>query len=218
MAIQKRLIALQGFRLFFCKLNPGKSMKYFFAVLVFSSQVAAAQFTTHVYWTEQSTLPASDVIYFSHAQPLQWAHFKGKPDAESPAAALTASGFGYKADLKVKGGKGDLNVGVYCFFNKNNSWVKPGKTTAYILAHEQNHFNISYLAAWVFVNKLKTTPLNQDNYNQELARMYQESCDYMNKMQKDYDSQTRNGQLPAIQARWQDQIGEMMINLKPLQQ
>lgn len=163
-----------------------------------------AQFSSNIYWTEQTTMPASETIYYTPSKALTWNDFKGKPDNNSVAAAITASGFGYKADFKSSGPRSQLNIGVYCYFNKKSSWVKPGKTTDYILTHEQHHFDISFLAAGIFLQKLKTAGINRQNYNTLLPKLYNECVALMNKMQNEYDGQTKNGQLRDIQAQWND--------------
>ena len=179
-------------------------------LLIFSCflfEAAGAQLTTSVSWTEQSTFPVKEVIYYSPDKNLNWADFKGSP-IESRAAAVTVSGFGYKANINTRNGKGQLNTSVYCYFHKNKSWVKPGRTTSYILNHEQHHFDISYIAARIFVNKLQSMVFTSSNYNVMLPRIYNECCDIMNKMQDDYDGQTKNGQLKDIQAKWNDLVDE----------
>jgi len=182
-------------------------MRYlFFIITFFISQLVNAQLSINVYWTEQTNMTASDIIYFSTKKPLAWNDFKGKPVESSRAAAITASGFGYKADIKNTGSIGQLNIGVYCYFNKNNSWVKSGKNTGYILTHEQNHFNISFIAASIFMEKLKSASITNSNYNVLLPRFYKESCDVMNKMQDEYDGQTNNGQLKDMQIKWDQYI------------
>lgn len=189
-------------------------MKYFFLfIAIMWAGMAQGQFTSNVYWTEKTSMPSADVIYFDNDVPLVWKDFKGTPVAASRAAAITASGFGYKADLKNTGSKGQLNIGVYCYFNKNNSWVKDGKTTDYILTHEQNHFNISYLAAKIFVEKLKAASITNSNYSVLLPRIYNETCDIMNKMQNDYDGQTKNGQVKEIQYKWDDFLSKKLNSL-----
>lgn len=151
-------------------------------------------------------MPSSETIYYTSSNPLTWNDFKGKPDNNSVAAAITASGFGYKADFKSSGTKSQLNIGIYCYFNKKSSWVKPGKTTDYILAHEQHHFDISFLAAGVFLEKLKAAGITRQNYNAILPKLYNECVALMNKMQNEYDSQTKNGQLKDKQAQWNDYV------------
>ena len=178
-------------------------MKYaIFLFILFSSFFCNAQLTTNVYWTEQTSLPAPDVVYYNASRLLTWKDFKGNPDMNVRASAMTASGFGYKADYKNVGPKTNINISVYCYFNKNNSWVKEGKTTGYILNHEQQHFDISFIAASIFMQKLKTTIINKANYNTVLPGLYKECCDLMNKLQEDYDGQTKNGQLKDVQEQW----------------
>lgn len=182
-------------------------MKYLLLpVVLFFSLGASAQFSSNIYWTEQSNLPASETIYYTSNQSLNWSDFKGKPDNNSIAAAITASGFGYKADFKSLGNKSQLNVAVYCYFSKKSSWVKPGKTTAYILNHEQHHFDISFLAANVFIGKLKSSGITKANYNILLPKLYNECVALMNKMQEEYDGQTKNGQSKDAQQQWNEYV------------
>ena len=169
-----------------------------------------AQFSSNVYWTENTNMAASETIYYSPKQLLTWKDFNGQPDPNSTAAAITASGFGYKADFKSVGNKSQLNIGVYCYFNKKNSWVRPGKTTAYILNHEQHHFNISFIAAGFFLDKIKAAAITRQNYNSMLPKIYNECVAMMNKMQNEYDGQTKNGQLKEIQEQWNTYISDKM--------
>jgi hypothetical protein len=175
---------------------------FFFLLFITLSTAASAQLKVNIYWTEQTNYTAADVLYYSSRKPLQWKDFVGKPVESSPASAITASGFGYKADIKRLGNEGQLNVAVYCFFNKHNSWVKTGKNTSYILNHEQHHFDISFIAANHFMKQLKSASFTFTNYNAILTALYKESMQFMNKMQKDYDSETKNGQLREEQSKW----------------
>ena len=179
-------------------------MKFFSLVIIcvlFYFQ-PEAQVTTNVYWTEQTEMNKSNTIYYNTEKKLGWEDFKGVPGPPGPIAAITASGFGYKANMNLSNGKGEINVSVYCYFNKKGSWVRPGKTSPYILNHEQHHFDVSYLAAGIFMNKLKNTVITTSNCNTVLPQIYKECCDMMNKMQDDYDGQTMNGQIEEKQKRW----------------
>ncbi|MEO6539321.1 MAG: hypothetical protein ABIT07_03060 [Ferruginibacter sp.] len=178
-------------------------MKYIFfsAFILFSSNVWS-QLVTNIYWSDQSGLPVSEAIYYSQDKRLDWPDFKGAPNTGGNIAAITTSGFGYKASMKNNGSKGQLNIGIYCYFNKDKSWVKSNKKTDYILNHEQHHFDISFIAANLFADKLKNTSVTITNCNSLLPALYKECCDLMNKMQDDYDGQTKNGQVKEIQEKW----------------
>ncbi len=170
-----------------------------------------AQLSTKVEWTQRTSMPASEVIYYTPENKLLWEDFKGRvPANNGRTAAVTMSGFGYTASLTSSNRNGELNIKVYCFFNKNKSWVKPGKTTAYILNHEQHHFDISYIAACIFVDKIQSTIITNRDYNNLLPRIYDECVEAMEKMQDEYDGQTRNGQEAALQEKWNKFIDSKM--------
>ncbi len=189
-------------------------MKYLLVFFCFSfTSVLKAQVVTNVYWTEQTTLRPADIIYYSQQRPLSWSDFRGTTNDKTLAAAVTASGFGYKADMSSTGSKSMLNIGIYCYFTKDKSWVKPGKTTEYILNHEQNHFNISFIAAKMFEERLKKASLDRSNFNVLLPSLYKEYCDMMNKMQEEYDGQTKNGQLKDVQQKWDAYLSQRLSSL-----
>jgi len=183
---------------------------FIFSILYFHS--VSAQLNTNVTWTEQSSLPPSEVIYYTPDKNLSWIDFRGTP-IESRAAAVTVSGFGYKANINTRNGKGQLNISVYCYFNKNKSWVRPGRTIPYILNHEQHHFNISYIASRIFIDKLQSTVFTVSNYNILIPRIYNEACEIMNNMQNEYDGQTKNGQLKDIQSKWNELLDQKISTI-----
>ncbi len=163
----------------------------------------SAQISTRLEWTRHTSMPSSEVLYYSTENKLRWDNFKGRPPADnSKTAAITMSGFGYNASMKSSKGKGELEISVYCYFNKEKSWVKPGRNTAYILNHEQHHFDISYIAASIFVEKIREIKFSVSDYNILLPRIYDECLEIMNKMQDEYDGQTKNGQETVFQEKW----------------
>jgi hypothetical protein len=183
----------------------------FFSFLLFITTACNAQITTTITWTEKTKLTAANVIYYNASKKLIWADFKGTPDKPDPTAAITSSGFGYNAGMRSKNGKGTINVDIYCYFNKPNSWVKKGKNTAYILNHEQHHFDATYIIAKTFITRVKEAALTPDNMNTELARIYKDCNVLLNKMQDDYDTQTRNGIDKAKQANWDEIFKEKLL-------
>lgn len=182
----------------------------FFFILLFGTVASKAQIITNIYWTQESNMPKSEVIYYKNSQKLQWSDFAGVPILTGNVAAITMSGFGYNASMKRNGDQGEINISVYCYFSKPKSWVKPDKKTAYILNHEQIHFDISYIAASLFIAKLKNSNITTKNINTVIPPIYQEYCDLMNKMQDDYDGQTKNGQVKELQEKWNNEINKKL--------
>jgi hypothetical protein len=173
-----------------------------------------AQIITTISWVEISNANTADVIYYNANKKLVWADFKGTPGPPSVVAAITSSGFGYKAGMKSTNGKGEISVSVYCFFSKPNSWVRKGKTTAYILNHEQHHFDATYICTKRFIEKIRTVNLTTTNMNDVLAKLYKECSIEMRKMQADYDGETMNGQLKDKQEKWNIFFDKTLIELK----
>lgn len=178
---------------------------------IFSCASLQAQLQTHVYWTQQTEMPAQEVIYYNPNYKLTWNDFEGEVPAETGrTAAITMSGFGYKASVTTTGEKINVNIAVYCYFNKPKSWVKADKKSVYILTHEQHHFDISYIAADFFMNKIKQAAITTLNYKTLMPAIYRECLDYMNKLQNQYDEQTQNGRNAEMQEQWNNIIDKKL--------
>ncbi len=190
-----------------------KHIVLFFSVVMYHS-ISTAQIVTNISWVEKSNANATDVIYYNTNKKLVWADFKGTPGSPSVVAAITSSGFGYKAGMKSTNGKGEINVSVYCFFSKPNSWVRKGKTTPYILNHEQHHFDATYICTKRFIDRIRKANLTTTNMNDVLAKLYKECSAEMRKMQADYDGETMNGQLKDKQQKWNIFFEETLANIQ----
>src|SRR4051794_1508572 len=94
-------------------------------VIVFSLQSFSQKVILSVSMENKVSSPANDTIYYNTSQPLAWDDFKGAPDLNNPAGAITASGFAFHANMKMENNNVYLNIGIYTFFSKKNSWRKP---------------------------------------------------------------------------------------------
>lgn len=172
-----------------------------------------AQTTVTVQWLQRKAPANSDTVYYNAGRKLTWPDFKGKEDAKSPALAITSSGFGFLAGVQKNNGKTNINITVYCYFGKKASWVRAGRESAYALNHEQHHFDITYIATCMFLQKLKSASFTWENYNAVLDRIYAESSRQLEKMQNEYDGQTKNGQLKDVQATWNEKIDAQLATI-----
>lgn len=178
---------------------------------MFYVNITKAQVTINIVWTEKTKLDAKNTIYYNTNKKLVWSDFKGNPAEPEPIAAVTSSGFGYDASMHAINGKGAISVNIYCYFNKPNSWVRKGKNTTYILNHEQHHFDVTYIVAKMFIDKVKAAALTTENMNAQLAKIYKDCCAIMNKMQSDYDAATKNGQIKVKQEEWNKFIETQLL-------
>ncbi len=167
-----------------------------------------AQVTVTVKWQQYVPVAKSDTIYYNAGKKLTWLDFKGKPDAKSDATAITSSGFGYVASMQSRNGKTAIIITVYCYFSKFNSWVR--NQSDYALNHEQHHFDVTYIITNLFVEKLKAVQFTRNNYDNQIEKIYNESCRRLEQMQNDYDGQTRNGRQKNIQLEWNYKIEKQL--------
>jgi hypothetical protein len=186
--------------------------KYFFILLLFGANLSCfAQATVKINWQRNTPSAKSDTIYYSGNRKLTWADFKGKPDPQSNATAITSSGFGYLASMESVNGKTDIDIKVYCYFSKPKSWVRT--ESAYALNHEQHHFDVTYIVTNLFIEKLKAAKFTRKNYDNLIEKIYNESCRQLEQMQNNYDGQTSNGRLKNIQSEWNDKIEKQLGTL-----
>ncbi len=87
--------------------------------------------------------------------------------------------------------------------------------TDYALLHEQHHYDITYINASLFVQKLRGANLTLKNYNAVVEKLHDESFAALDKMQNEYDGETSNGRIPRIQYKWNKKIDEHLEDLFP---
>jgi len=184
-------------------------------VFIFVLSVASvkSQVTVNIQWKSISQANTGDTIYYDSNRKLTWPDFKGAPNAASPAAAITESGFGYLLAMQSLNNRTSINITVYCYFNKNKSWVKRGMKNDYALLHEQHHYDITYINTCLFMQKLKAVKLTKANYNSLSGKIYDECVIALNKMQNEYDGETSNGRKKEVQAEWNKKIDQQLAAL-----
>ena len=151
-----------------------------------------------------------DCMEWTEGKRLKWSDFKGSPKPLSQNEALTDSGMSIELKCDVKTSK----AVVKCFFKRNSSWTKDNES-AYLLAHEQLHFDITEL----FVRKLRQQlskfgsdceKLNnhiEEYYN----RNYKEFVDYQDR----YDYETKHSLNTKKQAEWEQKVARELEELRP---
>lgn len=105
-------------------------------IFALSPQCFSQKVIVHAFMENKKTSPESDTIFYNFNHKLKWADFKGKPEENYFAGAVTASGFAFDSQMDFYGRNIYLNIGVYTFFSKNDSWKKPQINSDYHLLHE----------------------------------------------------------------------------------
>lgn len=189
-------------------------IKYFLSLsmLLFCS-FSFAQLTATIRWYNPGTDNPGDTIYYNENKKLVWKDFKGRPDNNRMAAAITESGFGYRMSMQYLNGRTNIVITVFCYFNKKKSWVKRDMDTDYALVHEQHHFDITYINTCLFIQKLNAARFTATNYASLVDSIHDECYNAMNTMQDEYDGQTSNGRIKKIQFDWNKKIDSMLGGL-----
>lgn len=158
--------------------------------------------------------PAGDTIYHDVKKRLAWKDFKGVPDLKHFGGAVTASGYAFDADMQMNDKVMYLNIGVYVYFNKNQSWKKTNISSDYHLLHEQVHFDITRLGAESFIKLIANAKFTKENYAQVLNSVFDKAYNENMAMQNQYDKETRHSIDHQMQLKWNSKIADELKLLK----
>ena len=193
------------------------TIKLFLAALtIFASIVVNAQkLTVTVNYVTNDGAANNNNINYQPNTILTWNDFKGRPVAASEAAALTNAGFGVKLSFRRVENTSQLVINVNCTFSRKDSWVKPDNKTAYILNHEQKHFDIAYIHTVLFIQNLRKASFTNSNYAAVIEKVYNETATAMTKAQYQYDGETNHSRMETKQKEWDEKIsGQLAAVIK----
>lgn len=163
------------------------------------------------YVKNDGTVNNSNIYYGT--KKVSWLDFKGKPDYTVDFEALTSSEIGMNYTLDQVNNDYVLSVNVYCDFKKPESYVKPDKKNAYVLNHEQHHFDITYIYTKKFIESLKSGNYTADNYESLINGIYNESVYELNQEQTKYDTETKHSTIVEKQLEWNKKIDNELVAL-----
>jgi Bacterial protein of unknown function (DUF922) len=149
-----------------------------------------------------------ELIDWKSSRQLTWSDYKGKPDANSDAAAATTTylGIEYKMDEKGFAWK------IQCRFSLTKSWGR--SKTDFILKHEQGHFDIAEIFARKLNKKMSEYQFNKTTYKTDLKTIYDGITKDKEAFQDLYDSETDHSRKKEVQIEWLKNIEKMLEDLK----
>lgn len=145
-----------------------------------------------------------NLIEWSPSRKLTWNDFQGKPDPDSPNAALTNSSINVEFGYNNKG----LKHSIKCRFNKLLSWGKIKND--YILKHEQGHFDIAETHARILNKQLTEYTFNSQTVGDDINKIYNSVMKLHVVMQKQYDEETNHSLVVEKQTEWDSKISSML--------
>ncbi|WP_439150911.1 DUF922 domain-containing protein [Winogradskyella sp.] len=152
-----------------------------------------------------------ETLSWTESRKLTWQDFKAEPSEGVEAVALTASGITFGYSLKTSGQRIiDFSTSVHAHFYPNKSWYLEDRSNAYILQHEQLHFDITELYARMFRQQLERLEVNQ-NLKEQMSRLHTAINEAVNETQKRYDAQTNHSINTEMQEQWNTFINKELL-------
>ena len=166
-----------------------------------------------VRFTEYNEPVEGDTIYYNVKRPLKWSDFIGKPLPNSKNGAEVFAGLGYDENVNVANSVVNVTLALKIYVPKSACWVSTADKNDYSLNHEQRHFDIARLVAEHFKQNIAAENLPPDNYDGTINMAYLDALREMNKLQKQYDSETAHSRNTYQQQLWNDKIDKELLEL-----
>ncbi|WP_046757476.1 DUF922 domain-containing protein [Kordia jejudonensis] len=159
---------------------------------------------------------SEETITWKGNKKLHWGNFEGKPELNSDAVAITASGITYGFRSKSYSNSSKIieySTSVSAEFYPEKSWYIKERVNDTVLGHEQLHFDITELHARKFRKRIKEVKFS-NNIKQELNKIYTEINESLQQMQNEYDNGSDYSRDYAGQIAWQKRIAKELKKYK----
>jgi len=167
---------------------------------------------TLLFLTLSSIFAKAQAIEWHEDRPLVWTDFKGKPDHNGGAVAVSYWNTVYTYKIEIIDSVYHITFDLKNLFDANLSWRKRDYWDEYVLGHEQLHFDINEL----FTRKLAAafhSAKFTSNYKSEIDAIYNKNRTRSAVMEALYDNETRHSNDQNMQYRWEFLIHLALRNL-----
>lgn len=145
-----------------------------------------------------------EVLEWNASQPLSWTDYKAAPNPESDAVASTTTYLSINYTITSS----SFNYKIYSRFSKTRSWGL--HKTAYILSHEQGHFDIAEIFARKLFKKMSEYKFDKKTYEKDWKKIYNDVTKEKEEMQNKYDKETNHSINKAEQSEWLKKIASVL--------
>ncbi len=143
-----------------------------------------------------------NLILYKKDRPLRIKDFKGRPDAASPGVGATYSGISMAIEGRTENGVLTTTVSLTIYFDPLKSWMKKEGKNERVLAHEQNHFDLTAIKACALAQAIARETFQAGNLKQRLFDLHKEHTQALQQWQYDYDKETKHGTDATQQEAW----------------
>jgi hypothetical protein len=149
-------------------------------------------------------------IEWSESNKLTWADFQGTESKGQGYAASSSTGISFSYSVKHYEEGFDLDYSVKCHFYPEESWYDSSSASAYILKHEQTHFDISELHARILRKLISEASFSKD-LKIEIKAIYKEVEKQRGEMQYRFDSETEHSINKKNEYLWETFVAKKLI-------
>ena len=147
--------------------------------------------------------PSENQLVWDAEYRLSWSDFRGEPQDDMDAVAITASGLSSSFSARTTTTDlVDYRSIVIAHFYPDKSWYKQGMVNDIVLAHEQLHFDITELNARKLRKRIAESNFSI-NIKSEMNRLVDQANEDLETMQEMYDSQSNYSMDVESQKKWQ---------------
>ncbi len=145
-----------------------------------------------------------NILLYNRNHPLTISDFEGRPFG--PQVAMTSSGIYISSNWSGDNISISLDVVITTTFDRSRSFFKDEGKNAYILNHEQRHFDITAIEACKLITAIKNYHFTLANYEEELSTIYQKYQNENTERQQQYDDETNHSINKMQQEAWNKKI------------
>ncbi len=150
---------------------------------------------------------------WSESYRLSWSDFRGAPDINTSAVAITASGITFGFSVRTTDDQVvSFTSNVYAHFYPEKSWYKKDQADTHVLGHEQLHFDITELHARMFRQRIDQVKVS-NSVRSQLKTLHNVINKELSQMQNNYDSETNYSRNVDAQAKWDIYITDELDKL-----
>lgn len=144
---------------------------------------------------------------------LTWKDFRGTPNRGKDYVATTNSGISLGFASQTKNGNTTYNIEIGSYFYPEQSWYRPGNVSAYILKHEQTHFDISEIFARKLRQKIAALDQSDNNFKSKVEEIYTSNEYERVLFQSTFDVETDHSNYPDQEREWEQKVADLLKSL-----
>lgn len=150
-----------------------------------------------------------ELLRWTENRKLTWEDYKAAPDTTGTFAASTTT----YLTVDYTFTQDEFAFKIHSDFSKTHSWGL--NKTAYILQHEQGHFDIAEIFARKLYKCIKEYRYNKKTCREDLSKIYDSIVNEKSQMQEDYDRETNHSIIKQKQKEWLKKIDDMLVEYRP---